>query len=80
MSDFIPGLKGLVGQKNSFALGGGIILAKGTTDINDPVSQLHQRSRTGPVAYGSYITIDTGKYCLAPMHALDAADMISTIL
>jgi glycine/D-amino acid oxidase-like deaminating enzyme len=80
MSDLVPGLKGLIGNKTSFTIGGGIILAKGNTDISDPQSQLHQRSLTGPVAYGSYITVDTGKYCLAPMHALDAAKMISAIL
>ena len=80
MSDLVPGLKGLIGNKSSFAIGGGIILAKGNTDISDPESQLHQRSQTGPVAYGSYITVDTGKYCLAPMHALDAAEMISAIM
>jgi hypothetical protein len=80
MCDLIPGLSGLIGKKHSFTIGGGFILAKGSTDINDPESQLHQRYRTGPVAHGSYISVDTGKYCLAPMHAFDAADLISQIL
>jgi hypothetical protein len=80
MSGFIPALKGLACNHSSLTLGGGIILAAGSSDINDPQSRLHQRYHTGPRAYGTYITVDTGKYCLAPMHAMDTADMITAIL
>ncbi|MFC1831408.1 FAD-dependent oxidoreductase [Thermodesulfobacteriota bacterium] len=80
MSAYIPSLTGLLKSKGKFILGGGVILARGATDIDDPGSYLHQRSRVGPIAYGSYVTIDTGKYCTAPLFAIEAADMIGDIL
>jgi hypothetical protein len=77
---YIPSMAGLLSNKNHYVVGGGVILARGATDIDDPTSYLHQRSSIGPVAHGSYITIDTGKYCTAPLFALEAADMITDIL
>ncbi len=55
-------------------------MARGKTDIDDPTSYLHQRSAIGPRAMGSYITIDTGKYCMAPLFAVETADLIKDIL
>lgn len=80
MSRYIPALASIVDSKKKVTLGGGVILAKGATDIDDPSSYLHQRSKVGPVAHGSYVTIDTGKYCTAPLFALEAADMVVDIL
>ncbi len=77
---YIPALKVLLNKKRSFDLGGGVILARGSTDIDDPESYLHQRSEIGPVAYNNYLTIDTGKYCTAPLFAIKAAGMIKEIL
>lgn len=80
MSAYIPSLASILQSKRKFTLGGGVILARGNTDIEDPGSYLHQRSKIGPIAHGSYVTIDTGKYCTAPLFALEAADMIDDIL
>jgi hypothetical protein len=80
MAGYIPSMASLLNSKRRCELGGGIILARGATDIDDPESYLHQRSVIGPVAYGSYVTVDTGKYCTAPLFALQAADMITDIL
>ena len=80
MAAYIPSMASLLNSKRSCELGGGIILARGATDIDDPESYLHQRSVIGPVVYGSYVTVDTGKYCTAPLFALAAADMITDIL
>ena len=80
MAAYIPSMNALLNSKKHCNLGGGVILAKGKTDIDDPNSYLHQRSAIGPVAYGSYVTIDTGKYCTAPLFAMETADMITEIL
>lgn len=80
MAAYIPCLTDLLNSKRRCELGGGVILARGATDIDDPESYLHQRSVIGPAAYGSYVTIDTGKYCTAPLFAMEAADMITDIL
>jgi hypothetical protein len=81
MAAYIPSAAGLLGTGGRRGVvSGGVILARGATDIDDPESTLHQRSAIGPEAYDSYVTIDTGKYCTAPLFALQAADMISRIL
>jgi len=80
MAVYIPRMAELLPTAKRWAVGGGVILARGQTDIDDPVSQLHQRSEIGPIAYGSYISIDTGKYCTAPLFAEQAADMVTDIL
>ena len=77
---YIPSMASLINCKKQCEVGGGVILARGTTDIHDPKSYLHQRSAIGPVAHGSYVTIDTGKYCTAPLFAMEAADVITDIL
>jgi glycine/D-amino acid oxidase-like deaminating enzyme len=81
LAAYIPSVAGLLGTAGRrCVVSGGVILARGATDIDDPESTLHQRSAIGPAAYGSYVTIDTGKYCTAPLFAVQAADMISRIL
>ncbi|MFC1670084.1 hypothetical protein ACFL20_06785, partial [Spirochaetota bacterium] len=80
MAAFIPSLKCFLRNRNlKYRVSGGVILAKGKSDIDDPASYLHQRSEIGPIANGSYITIDTGKYCTAPLFAIKAADLVDGI-
>jgi hypothetical protein len=50
-------------------LKGGIILALGSTDIDQKDSQLHKRSQIGPRSFGRYHTVDTGKWTMAPLFA-----------
>ena len=80
MAAYIPSLDNLLINSVMNKLGGGVIMARGFTDIGDPTSILHQRSAIGPKAYESYITVDTGKYCMAPLFALETADMITHIM
>jgi hypothetical protein len=80
MSAYIPSLADLPVSWRKCELGGGIIMARGSTDIDDPNSVLHQRWAIGPVAHGSYVTVDTGKYCMAPLFAEETADMIKNIM
>jgi hypothetical protein len=55
---------------------GGIIMAAGKTDIDDPNSGLHRRTSVGVRSLGGYHSVNTGKYTLAPMFALEAADRV----
>jgi hypothetical protein len=55
---------------------GGIILAAGDTDIDDPASRLHTRTAVGIRSMHGYHSVDTGKYTLAPMYALEIADRV----
>jgi hypothetical protein len=80
MAAFVPSMARLVDHAAAFRIGGGVILARGATGIEDPESRLHQRIAIGPVAHGSYVSINTGKYCTAPLFSLAAADMIADVL
>lgn len=60
----------------SATVAGGIIVAAGETDIDDPDSRLHMRVDIGVRSVDGYHSIDTGKYTLAPMYALEVADRI----
>lgn len=77
---YIPAVARLQKFKNSCKLGGGVILAEGSSDIDDPRSMLHQRSAIGPAVYDSYVSVNTGKYCMAPLYALETADLIEGVL
>ena len=55
---------------------GGIIYAKGKSDISDPQSELHHRHKVKIRKYENYFSVDPGKYCLCPTFANQLADMI----
>jgi FAD dependent oxidoreductase len=57
-------------------LAGGIIFAAGETDIDDPNSQLHTRTKVGIRSKDGYHSVDPGKYTLVPMFAVEAADRV----
>jgi hypothetical protein len=58
---------------------GGVIFNWGDTDVDDPDSEMHRRSEVGVQRAGRFVSIDTGKYTLAPLFAMEAADlMLST--
>ncbi len=58
------------------AVRGGIIVARGDTDIVDPQSALHRRHEIGIESHGRYHSVDTGKYTMAPLFAREIADRI----
>lgn len=58
-------------------LRGGWIFAWGDNDVDDPKSDLHQRFAVGPVSVDGYHTIDTGRFMLAPVFAIQVADAVT---
>jgi len=69
----IPGLS----QSTEREIGAGIIYSRGTTEITDIKSELHQRFNVGIVIEDEgYFSIDTGKYTCAPLHAQQLASKI----
>ncbi len=73
----VPAVRALTPEKFEEAtVAGGIILAAGKTDIDDPDSRLHARCEVGIRSADGYHSIDTGKYTLAPMFAVRVADRI----
>ena len=55
---------------------GGVIVAWGSTDIDDRASELPRRHEIGVHSYGSYHSIDPGKLTMAPHFAAICADRI----
>jgi hypothetical protein len=60
----------------SCRLEGGWEYAAGAGSLADPASTLHRRDRAGILRDGMYVSVDTGKYSMAPWLASQiAADL-----
>jgi hypothetical protein len=57
-------------------LEGGWVYAAGRGSLADPTSTLHRRDRIGITHAGSYVSVDTGKYSIAPWLARQIAALI----
>jgi hypothetical protein len=51
----------------------GAIVAYGKTDVDDPESELHTRTRVGVTSVDGYHSVDPGKLTTAPLFAVRAA-------
>jgi hypothetical protein len=54
----------------------GVIFAWGTTDIDDPGSELHERYSIGVQSVDGYHSVNTGKYTTMPYLAMQAAQRV----
>jgi glycine/D-amino acid oxidase-like deaminating enzyme len=80
MSNILPGLRMLdPAHLADAAVKGGLIMAWGNTDIDDPTSHLHQRHQIGIASFGHYHSIDPGKLTMAPYFAERCAERICGI-
>jgi glycine/D-amino acid oxidase-like deaminating enzyme len=77
MADYMPALADERIDMDHAEVQGGFIFAWGSADISDLRSELHHRSDVGVRSYGEYHSIDTGKYCLGPLFALDVVRRVS---
>jgi len=71
-----PGVRDLQAQSEDARLEGGWVYAVGQGSLADPKSTLHRRDRAGIHRSGSYFSVDTGKYSIAPWLAQDIASSI----
>jgi hypothetical protein len=74
MGSIVPKLARV--RPQNIAVKGGVIVAWGSTDIDDHASELHRRYEIGVHSYGSYHSIDSGKLTMAPHFAKICADRI----
>jgi glycine/D-amino acid oxidase-like deaminating enzyme len=74
-----PAVHALGGGLEDGRVDGGAICARGATDIDDPVSGLHQRLETGIDGRGRYLSADTGKYTTAPLIAAEIAARLAAL-
>jgi glycine/D-amino acid oxidase-like deaminating enzyme len=60
-------------QAEPIEVDAGAIVAYGRTDVDDPASGLHDRTRVGVASHDGYHSVDPGKLTTAPMFGLQAA-------
>jgi glycine/D-amino acid oxidase-like deaminating enzyme len=73
---FIPGVKALQKDAQAIQFEGGWVYACGQGALSDPASTLHRRASVNVHRAGGYISIDTGKYSIAPWLAEQVAAVI----
>jgi len=77
LAEIIPAASSIYRQRQSVRLEGGWVFAMGAGWLGDPRSTLHRRDRIGLRRVGTYISVDTGKYSIAPWLALEVVDLTS---
>lgn len=77
LGDVVPAAGRLLAEHaDRIAVRGGVIYALGDTDVEDADSILHERHAVGPLSWGSYHSVDTGKMTVAPLFAMQLVDRI----
>lgn len=77
LSEIMPGLQALrLDTIADYMVRGGVIVAWGRTDIDDPASELHRRCEIGVHSHGNYHSVDPGKLTMIPYFAKVCADRI----
>jgi glycine/D-amino acid oxidase-like deaminating enzyme len=77
LADIVPALAEIdPGAAADVSIKGGVIVAWGETDIDDPQSGLHRRSEIGVTTAGRYHSVDPGKLTMAPYFAEVCAERI----
>ncbi|WP_169719277.1 FAD-dependent oxidoreductase [Algoriphagus mannitolivorans] len=72
----VPALKGLQFPNEKVDPVGGVIFALGNTDVDNSSSKLHTRHEVGVRSFDGYHSVNTGKYTLIPLLALQVANRI----
>lgn len=65
-----------IGASTPLVVDAGAIVAYGRTDVDDPASGLHDRSRIGVSSVDGYHSVDPGKLTTAPLFAKLAAERV----
>ena len=77
LGDLIPVAREIERTATRVRVAGGWVYARGTGTLHDPGAALHRRHRFGIRSRGTYHTVDTGKYSVAPTLAEEIARRIT---
>jgi len=81
LSELCPAVRTLASiDPENYVVNGGSIFALGKSDIVDPKSQLHERFNVGVNSRGTYLSVDTAKFTLGPLMALETAERMSSMI
>ena len=76
LGEIIPSVADVEAMADVVTVAGGWVSAAGTGPLADPSSTLHRRAAVGFTRTGNYITVDTGKYSIAPWLANKVVDSL----
>lgn len=76
LSSIFPGIREIAGAVNECDVHGGWVYAIGKGSLADRASLLHRRDRFAVIVDRSYISVDTGKYSLAPWLAEQVTEIV----
>lgn len=77
LGSIVPAVRTLANAVDEARLEGGWVYAAGQGSLADPTATLHRRDLIGIQNRGSYLSVDTGKYSVAPSLALQVADLLA---
>jgi len=81
LAELCPAVRTLTSvDTENYVVNGGSIFALGKSDIVDPKSQLHERFNFGVNSRGTYLSVDTAKFTLGPLMALETAERMSAVI
>ena len=66
LGEYFPATGELLGSAEQIQLRGGWVYAASRGLLSDPKATIHNRSNFGVTRHGTYFSIDTGKYSVAP--------------
>ena len=72
----VPPVQTVFDNAKDIHLGGGWVFAIGRGSLDDPTASLHRRDRFGVRRMGTFFSVDTGKYSMAPWLARRIANQI----
>jgi glycine/D-amino acid oxidase-like deaminating enzyme len=66
LGDVLPWVRGIELAASEVRVEGGWVYSQGGGSLDDPIAAVHRRNRLGITRLGSYFSVDTGKYSVAP--------------
>ncbi|MDQ1433343.1 MAG: hypothetical protein QOF59_159 [Actinomycetota bacterium] len=79
LGDVMPWVRSIERAASEVRVQGGWVYSQGGGSLDDPVAAVHRRNRLGISRLGSYFSVDTGKYSVAPTLAERLARAVADV-
>ncbi len=79
LGDVLPWVRSIERAAAEVRVEGGWVYSQGGGSLDDPVAAVHRRNRLGISRLGSYFSVDTGKYSVAPTLAERLARAVAEV-
>ncbi len=76
LGSIVPAVRQVLSNTDHASIRGGWVYANGRGSLSQPWSTLHRRDRVGIHRVGRYLSVDTGKYSIAPWLAQQVVDQL----